>query len=167
MGSEVQRTKRIDGDLGIEPKSIETNRSDFLAILIENGKLQRDDIEPIPMFINASIVCPALWKSNGRTGELAMLLVVLERDLRTGDRHGSLNFILGLFLVYLHQIRQNISCELTMPRTKKAAGKARHDPLLVQLDEEELEARYGRVSQLGKRTKSKHSPILDEEPGEV
>jgi len=55
-----------------------------------------------------------------------------------------------------------------MPRIKKAAGKARHDPLLVQLDEEELEARYGRVSQLGKRKKSKHSPILDdEEPGEV
>jgi len=40
MGSEVQRTQHVDGDLGIEPKPIETNRSDLLAVLIEDGKLQ-------------------------------------------------------------------------------------------------------------------------------
>jgi essential nuclear protein 1 len=55
-----------------------------------------------------------------------------------------------------------------MPRTKTAPGKARHDPLLVQLDEDELEEKYGRISQPGKRKKSKHSSNLaDEESGEV
>ena len=54
-----------------------------------------------------------------------------------------------------------------MPRTRKTSGKARHDPLLVQLDEDELEAKYGHVSQLGKRKKSKHSKLDDQESGEV
>lgn len=40
-----------------------------------------------------------------------------------------------------------------MPRTAKGAQKARHDPLLVQLGNDELEAKYGRLSQPGKRKK--------------
>lgn len=47
-----------------------------------------------------------------------------------------------------------------MPRATKS-GKSRHDPLLIQLDEDEVEARYGRISQPGKRKKSKKS--LDED----
>ena len=85
MRSEVQRTKGVDGDLAVEPKPIETNRSDFLAILIEDAKLQwrrtfsmhrtlyRDE--------KAGIACSTPRrnkKSSGRTGELAILLVMLE-----------------------------------------------------------------------------------------
>ncbi len=40
-----------------------------------------------------------------------------------------------------------------MPRTAKGAQKGRHDPLLVQLGNDELEAKYGRLSQPGKRKK--------------
>lgn len=43
---------------------------------------------------------------------------------------------------------------LTMPRAAKAAGKMRHDPLHQQLDEDELHAKYGKISKPGKRTKS-------------
>ncbi|KAK7060146.1 hypothetical protein VNI00_000910 [Paramarasmius palmivorus] len=44
-----------------------------------------------------------------------------------------------------------------MPRASKPSGKSRHNPLLVQIGEDELEAKYGRVSQPGKRKKSKRS----------
>jgi essential nuclear protein 1 len=54
-----------------------------------------------------------------------------------------------------------------MPRASKPSGKARHDPLLLQLDGDELEAKYGRISQPGKRKKSKKSQADDEENGEV
>jgi essential nuclear protein 1 len=54
-----------------------------------------------------------------------------------------------------------------MPRTKKASGKPRHDPLLIQLDEDKKDAQYGRVSQPGKRKKAKNSSKDDEESGEV
>jgi len=55
---------------------------------------------------------------------------------------------------------------VSMPRIAKSAGKSRHDPLLVQLDEDHAEARYGRISQPGKRVKK--SKINDEEDnGEV
>jgi essential nuclear protein 1 len=41
-----------------------------------------------------------------------------------------------------------------MPRTTKSpSGKNRHDPLLVQLREDDIEAKYGRVSQPGRRAK--------------
>jgi essential nuclear protein 1 len=54
-----------------------------------------------------------------------------------------------------------------MPRANKPSGKSRHDPLLVQLDDDELEAKYGRVSKPGKRKKSRQSQADDEENGEV
>jgi essential nuclear protein 1 len=38
-----------------------------------------------------------------------------------------------------------------MPRAAKSPGKSRHDPLLVQLREDEAHNRYGRVSQPGRR----------------
>jgi hypothetical protein len=54
-----------------------------------------------------------------------------------------------------------------MPRATKGAGKSRHDPLLVQLDEDEVAAKYGRISEPGKRKKSRKSQSNDEENGEV
>jgi essential nuclear protein 1 len=54
-----------------------------------------------------------------------------------------------------------------MPRTTtKATGKSRHDPLLVQLREDDEEAKYGRVSKPGRRAKDRgkaadDSTILD------
>ena len=53
-----------------------------------------------------------------------------------------------------------------MPRTIKHSGKSRHDPLHVQLDDDQIEAKYGRLSQPGKRKKSK-KPSGDDEIGEV
>lgn len=53
-----------------------------------------------------------------------------------------------------------------MPRATKPTGKSRHDPLHVQLDDDQIEAKYGKVSQPGKRKKSKKSSG-DEENGEV
>ncbi|KAF9535014.1 Bystin-domain-containing protein [Crepidotus variabilis] len=50
-----------------------------------------------------------------------------------------------------------------MPRTQKQSSKARHDPLLVQLDEDEIEAKYGRISQPGKRKKSRRQSSQDDE----
>ncbi|KAJ7672872.1 Bystin-domain-containing protein [Mycena rosella] len=44
-----------------------------------------------------------------------------------------------------------------MPASRKTSGKSRHDPLLVQLGGDDLEAKYGRVSQPGKRKKSKNT----------
>jgi essential nuclear protein 1 len=52
-----------------------------------------------------------------------------------------------------------------MPRAQKS-GKSRHDPLLVQLDDDEVEAKYGRISQPGKRKKSRIN-TSEEESGEV
>ncbi|KAJ2924953.1 hypothetical protein H1R20_g12155, partial [Candolleomyces eurysporus] len=54
-----------------------------------------------------------------------------------------------------------------MPRTQKPSSKPRHDPLHVQLDEDEAHAKYGRVSQPGKRTKSRRRPSEDENTAEV
>ncbi|KAF8974715.1 cell adhesion protein byn-1 [Flammula alnicola] len=54
-----------------------------------------------------------------------------------------------------------------MPRAAKSSGKQRHDPLLAQLDEDEVEARYGRISQPGKRKKSRTSSNIDEDSSEV
>ena len=53
-----------------------------------------------------------------------------------------------------------------MPRVQKASGKTRHDPLHIQLGEDELEAKYGKVTRPGKRRKS-HADEEDEENGEV
>ncbi|KAJ7122846.1 Bystin-domain-containing protein [Mycena epipterygia] len=44
-----------------------------------------------------------------------------------------------------------------MPASRKTSGKSRHDPLLVQLGGDDLEAKYGRVSQPGKRKKTKNT----------
>jgi essential nuclear protein 1 len=44
-----------------------------------------------------------------------------------------------------------------MPRAAKPTGKGRHDPLLVQLREDEVDAKYGRVSQPGRRKKARTS----------
>ncbi|KAF8631251.1 hypothetical protein AX15_002578 [Amanita polypyramis BW_CC] len=41
-----------------------------------------------------------------------------------------------------------------MPRAVKGVQRPRHDPLLVQLGHDELEAKYGRLSQPGKRKKT-------------
>lgn len=52
-----------------------------------------------------------------------------------------------------------------MPRVQKSV-KQRHDPLHAQLDVEEAQAKYGRISQPGKRTKRQKSSG-DEESSEV
>ncbi|KAG2159056.1 Bystin-domain-containing protein, partial [Suillus bovinus] len=52
-----------------------------------------------------------------------------------------------------------------MPRVQKSV-KPRHDPLLAQLDVDEKQAKYGRISQPGKRTKRQKSSD-DEENTEV
>lgn len=50
-----------------------------------------------------------------------------------------------------------------MPRTTKFPIKSRHNPLLAQLDDDEREARYGRISEPGRRQKpSKKFPEDDE-----
>ncbi|KAF8897176.1 Bystin-domain-containing protein [Infundibulicybe gibba] len=54
-----------------------------------------------------------------------------------------------------------------MPRATKSAGKSRHEPLIVQLGEDELEAKYGRVSQPGKRKKSRKSLVGDDDAAEA
>ncbi|KAI0347011.1 cell adhesion protein byn-1 [Trametopsis cervina] len=53
-----------------------------------------------------------------------------------------------------------------MPRATKPSGKSRHDPLHVQLGEDELEAKYGKISRPGKRRKSGANEDGDE-TGEV
>ncbi|KAK2466404.1 hypothetical protein APHAL10511_002046 [Amanita phalloides] len=45
-----------------------------------------------------------------------------------------------------------------MPRVAKGVQKPKHDPLLVQLGNDELEAKYGRLSQPGKRKKFSRMP---------
>lgn len=55
-----------------------------------------------------------------------------------------------------------------MPRSStKPSGKSRHDPLHVQLDDDELHAKYGRISQPGKRKKSRKGQPDEEENGDV
>lgn len=52
-----------------------------------------------------------------------------------------------------------------MPRAQKQSQKPRHDPLFVQLNEDEVEAKYGRISQPGKRNKSRKTD--DDDAGDV
>lgn len=49
-----------------------------------------------------------------------------------------------------------------MPRAVKSSGKARHDPLHIQLKEDEVHEKYGNVSRPGKRRKSSKSEGDDE-----
>ncbi|EPQ59515.1 Bystin-domain-containing protein [Gloeophyllum trabeum ATCC 11539] len=49
-----------------------------------------------------------------------------------------------------------------MPRASKASGKTRHDPLHIQLKEDELHEKYGSVSQPGRRKKGRKSGEDDE-----
>ena len=51
-----------------------------------------------------------------------------------------------------------------MPRAVKSGGKQRHDPLHVQLGQDEILAKYGTVSRPGKRKKALEE---DDESGEV
>ncbi|KAH9894173.1 cell adhesion protein byn-1 [Cubamyces lactineus] len=53
-----------------------------------------------------------------------------------------------------------------MPKAPKANPKVKHDPLHVQIGEDEVYAKYGRVSQPGRRRKSKAKDDEDES-GEV
>lgn len=53
-----------------------------------------------------------------------------------------------------------------MPRAPKPTGKTRHDPLYVQIDEDELYAKYGKISKPDKRRKStRASEEGGDEPG--
>lgn len=54
-----------------------------------------------------------------------------------------------------------------MPRAQKPTGKLRHDPLHVQLNGDDVEAKYGRISQTGKRRKSKLQNADPDEEDEV
>lgn len=53
-----------------------------------------------------------------------------------------------------------------MPRAPKASGKTRHDPLHVQIADDETYAKYGKLSHPGKRRKSQAADE-DEVAGEV
>ncbi|OJT13181.1 Bystin [Trametes pubescens] len=53
-----------------------------------------------------------------------------------------------------------------MPKAPRAPAKAKHDPLHVQLGEDEARAKYGRVSQPGRRKRSKTNED-EEESGEA
>jgi essential nuclear protein 1 len=53
-----------------------------------------------------------------------------------------------------------------MPRIAKSSGKSRHDPLYVQLDNDETNAKYGKVSHPGKRKKSRRTGS-DDDNGDV
>ena len=50
-----------------------------------------------------------------------------------------------------------------MPKVPKANAKTKHDPLHVQIGEDETYAKYGRISQPGRRRKSR---ARDEDEGE-
>lgn len=52
-----------------------------------------------------------------------------------------------------------------MPRAAKPSGKTRHDPLHVQIADDETYAKYGKLSHPGKRRKSQAAD--EEEAGEV
>ncbi|KAJ3863659.1 Bystin-domain-containing protein [Lentinula novae-zelandiae] len=54
-----------------------------------------------------------------------------------------------------------------MPRAIKSSGNTRHDPLLVQLDEDQQKAKYGRVSEPGKRKKNPKNSVQDNEDSAV
>ncbi|KAJ4000521.1 Bystin-domain-containing protein [Lentinula boryana] len=54
-----------------------------------------------------------------------------------------------------------------MPRVTKSSGKTRHDPLLVQLDEDQQAAKYGRISEPGKRKKSSKNLLQHDEDSEA
>ncbi|KAI0069189.1 cell adhesion protein byn-1 [Artomyces pyxidatus] len=54
-----------------------------------------------------------------------------------------------------------------MPRAQKPTGKSRHDPLHVEIGEDEVLAKYGDVSKPGKRKKARHSQAGPEEDGET
>jgi hypothetical protein len=54
---------------------------------------------------------------------------------------------------------------LAMPRTAKPSGKSRHDPLYVQLGEDDHAVKYGKVARPGKRRKAAQED--DEENGET
>ncbi|TBU50500.1 cell adhesion protein byn-1 [Dichomitus squalens] len=54
-----------------------------------------------------------------------------------------------------------------MPKAPKQNTKAKHDPLHVQIGEDEVHAKYGRISQPGRRRKSKAQDDDDDETGEV
>ncbi|KAG5654650.1 hypothetical protein H0H81_009898 [Sphagnurus paluster] len=53
-----------------------------------------------------------------------------------------------------------------MPRAGKP-GKPRHDPLLAQLNEDEVQAKYGRISEPGKRKKSSRKSANEDDSAEV
>ncbi|GAW08653.1 Bystin-domain-containing protein [Lentinula edodes] len=50
-----------------------------------------------------------------------------------------------------------------MPRDSKPSPKTRHDPLLVQLDNDEHQVKYGRISEPGRRQKSSKNFLGDDE----
>ncbi len=52
-----------------------------------------------------------------------------------------------------------------MPRVQKPSGKTRHDPLHIQLGEDEQNAKFGKITRPGKRRKSQG--VDAEENGEV
>ncbi|KAJ3734498.1 Bystin-domain-containing protein [Lentinula guzmanii] len=54
-----------------------------------------------------------------------------------------------------------------MPRVTQSSGKTRHDPLLVQLDEDQQAAKYGRISEPGKRKKSSKNSLQHDEDSEA
>ena len=54
-----------------------------------------------------------------------------------------------------------------MPRAQKPASKPKHDPLHVQLHEDSVHAKYGGVSQPGKRKKSRREKSDRESEDEV
>jgi len=54
-----------------------------------------------------------------------------------------------------------------MPRAQKPTSKPKHDPLHVQLHEDSVHAKYGDVSQPGKRKKSKRDKSDRESEDEV
>jgi essential nuclear protein 1 len=54
-----------------------------------------------------------------------------------------------------------------MPRAEKSSGKTRHDPLHVELDADQRLAKYGNVSQPGKRKKQRKIVDGDGENDEV
>lgn len=54
-----------------------------------------------------------------------------------------------------------------MPRVQKPASKPKHDPLHVQLHEDTVNAKYGSVSQPGKRKKSRRDKSDRESEDEV
>lgn len=96
-------------------------------------------------------------------GEIKTSAVLcISRQPNVALRPYTLHFETGSDYVYSHSIKlsndgyepgKSLSVTV-MPRTQKPT-KQRHDPLLTQLDDDELHAKYGHVSQPGKRRKSR------------